>query len=289
MSEVLQRIGAHAADYRDPLAAIDWRAADADLPWLPLQLLSIDGMAERDVASPEDLVRFSQIEFARLCAAGMWLEGLLINRVSINGFLGLDVDEARIALQEVREESGHSLMFLEMMQRAGAAGFPLLGDTALLSWVARRLKPAGAEFWAMVYIGETVTDTFGLRALKAVRAGQAAICPVARQVLELHHKDEARHIAASRVFLTNRLDRMTGVRLAVFRRTLRFLLDRFLDATLFPTPASLAAAGFQDADRLARDIRACPTRRALARECARPALDLLTANGVLKVTPGDAT
>ena len=286
MTDVLRRIGAHAAGYRDPLSLIHWPAADPGLPWLPLRLLSIDGLAERADAGPDRLLRFSRMEFARLCAAGMWLEGLLIHRVSSNGFLGLDADEARVALQEVREESGHSLMFLEMMQRAGAARVPLLGATGLLSWVARRLDPAGPEFWAMVYIGETVTDAFALKALKIARPGREAICPVARQGLELHPRDEARHIAASRVFLANRLDRMTGVRLAVFRRTLRFLLDRFVEATLYPTPASLAAAGFQDSEALCRRIRACPERRALARDCARPALDLLAANGVLATARG---
>ncbi len=234
-----------------------------------------------------DAARFSRIEFARLCAAGMWLEGLLIHRVSAGGFLDLRADEARVALQEVREESGHSLMFLEMIQRAGVADVALLGDTGLLSWVARRLKPAGAEFWAMVYIGETVTDAFALKVLKAVRAGDVDICPVARQVLELHHRDEARHIAASRVFLANRLDSMTRPRHLVFARTLKFLLDRFLAATLFPTPASLATAGFPDPGALARRARNCPARRRLAADCARPALDLLAASGVLRapVTP----
>ena len=288
MTDLLARIGDHAAEYRDPLAAVDWHAADPALPWLPRSLLSLNGLAEGEEMSSAAVTRFSRIEFARLCAAGMWLEGLLINRVSAGGFLDLRSDEARVALQEIREESGHSLMFLEMIQRAGVADVALLGDTGLLSWVARRLKPSGAEFWAMVYIGETVTDAFALRVLKAVRAGHADICPVARQVLELHHRDEARHIAASRVFLSNRLERMTQPRHMMFARTLRFLLGRFLDATLFPTPASLAAAGFSEPSALAKRARACPDRRRLAAACARPALDLLAASGVLR-TPTIST
>ena len=42
-----------------------------------------------------------------------------------------------------------------------------MGDTRLLTKVARRLDPRGAEFWAMVYIGESVTDNFALRALRS--------------------------------------------------------------------------------------------------------------------------
>lgn len=283
MTELLDRLGAHGKDYRDPMAAIDWQATEDGRPWLPLGLLSTDGLG---TAIPsETLNKFSRIEFARLCAAGMWLEGLLISRVTAGGFFDLPCDEARVMLQEVREESGHSLMFLEMIDRAGVAGVRLLGGTSLLSWVARRLSPSGPEFWAMVFVGETVTDTFALKALKSSRDDAAAICPVARQVLDLHHRDEARHISAARAFLAGRISQMTGARKAAFGWLLRFLLRRFLDATLYPTPASLAAAGFQDSRGLAAKIRACPARRALAEDCAKPALDLLARDGVLSGRP----
>lgn len=284
---VLGRLGALGEDYRDPVAAIDWQAMEPDRPWLPHRLLSTHGLPEAGTLSAAALNRLGRMEFARLCAAGMWLEGLLISRVTAGGFLGLRPDEARVMLQEVREETGHSLMFLEMIERAGAAGVRLLGPTALLSWVARRLDPQGPEFWAMVFVGETVTDTYALKALKADREDGGPLCPVARQVLDLHHRDEARHIAAARVFLANRLRRMTPLRRAAFGATLRFLLARFLEATLYPTAAGLAAAGLPDAPALARRIRACPVRRALAADCARPALDLLARDGVLAARPSD--
>ncbi|MEK9672569.1 MAG: diiron oxygenase [Rhodospirillaceae bacterium] len=274
-NRVLDRLGAHGQDYRDPVAQVAWADADDALPWLPHGLLSVRGL-DNDQAN-----RLSRFEFARLCAAGMWLEGLLISRVTEKGFLGLSTAEARVMLQEVREESGHSLMFLEMIERAGAAGVELLGTTGLLSWVARRLSPSSPEFWAMVYVGETVTDTFAIKALREARDGRADLCPVARQVLDLHHRDEARHISAARVFLSNRVGLMTPVRRAAFGHTLRFLLTRFLDATLYPTPATLAAAGIPNAHQAARAVRACPDRRALAAECARPALDLLARDGLL--------
>ncbi|MDD9878970.1 MAG: diiron oxygenase [Magnetovibrio sp.] len=281
MSRVLDRLGAHGARYRDPVAAIDWRAADDGLPWLPMDLLSIDGLDIAGRLSAEQLKRFSEIEFARLCAAGMWLEGLLISRVTAKGYLGLNTDEARIMLQEVREESGHSLMFLEMIARAGLKDVPLLGATGLLTRVAGRLDPAGPAFWAMVYIGETVTDTFGLKALKRAREPGQDICPVARQVLELHHRDEARHIAAARTLLASRIGQMTGARRLAFTTSLRFLLNRFLDATLYPTAASLAALGLDDPKGVAAAVKASPARRRLAQACAQPALDMLRRDGML--------
>lgn len=275
MSDLLHRLGSLGARYKDPLEAIDWLRADSQLPWLPPNMLCVAGLGSYGNETAEFACRFSRIEFARLCAAGMWLEGLMIGRVADRGFLAANPVEARIVLQEVREEAGHSLMFLEMIDRAGLAGVSLLGSTGLLTWVAHRLDPDSAAFWAMVYIGESVTDTFAVKALKEVGDDGAAICPVARQVLALHHRDEARHIAAARALLDARIAKMRAIDRRVFAAFVRFLLSRFLRATLYPTAASLAALGLPDPQGAARAALRCPNRRVLAMTCAKPALELV--------------
>lgn len=280
MSAVIRRLGDAGARYRDPLAAVEWHGADPALPWLPASLAPTSGIEVPADLADDFRLRFNRAEFARLAAAGLWLEGLLISRVTAKGFLAHRTDEARVMLQEVREESGHGLMFLEMIERAGLSGVHLLGPTGLLTWIAHRLDPAAAEFWAMVFIGESVTDTLAVKALKAADAGEA-ICPVARQVLQLHHRDEARHIAAARRLMDARVAAMSRVDRFFFARTLRFLLNRFLEATLYPTPASLRALGVTKPGRAARRARKCPERRRLAAACAEPALDLLTRSGLI--------
>lgn len=140
MTALLRRLADHGSRYRDPLAVVDWSAADDTAPWLPAHLLSLAGLAVQREMSPEELVRLSRVEFARLCAAGLWLEGLLITRVTAAGFPATSAAETRVILQEVREETGHGLMFLEMIRRAGLEDVPLLGPTRLLSAVARRLR-----------------------------------------------------------------------------------------------------------------------------------------------------
>jgi acetoin utilization protein AcuC len=272
MSRLLTQLGDLGAHYRDPVQAIDWDAVDLSLPWLPTNLLSLAGQDLQKEMPPEMLRRFSQIEFARLCAAGLWLENLLISRVTADGFLNADPREARVILQEVREEAGHGLMFVEMITRAGLTGVPLLGRTGFLTWVARRLDPKSAEFWAMVYIGESVTDNLALRAL---RATGDRICPTARQVLLLHHKDEARHIATARALLKARLSSMSPLRRRRFAWTLRFLLRHFLKAAFYPSAASLAALGLAQPEAVARAAAKCPARRRLAEACAAPALKAL--------------
>jgi len=284
MNGVLPHLGALGAGYRDPVAAVDWAAADPSLPSLPPHLLSLAGLQVQAQMPRDVLLRFSQIEFARLCAAGLWLEGLLIHRVSCGGFLSTRPAEARVMLQEIREEAGHSLMFLEVIERAGLAGMPLLGPRGFLTWIASRLHPDQAEFWAMVYIGESVTDSFALRALKDSAESEEAICPVARQVLRLHHNDEARHIAAARALLDARLAALSPMRRMIFPRFLKLLLRHFLRATLYPTVASLRALGLDEPEAVARAAARCPDRRRIAEACARPALEVLARNGLAAPT-----
>lgn len=266
---VLQHLAELGAEYRDPLTSIDWTAADASRPWLPPEVLSLAGLPAQASMDPTVLNKFSRVEFARLCAAGLWLEGLLISRVMKDGCVTTVPAEARVMLQEVREEAGHSLMFVEMIDRAGLGGVPLLGDIRLLSWIAHRLHPESAEFWAMVYIGESVTDSF---ALAALRAENGTICPLAREVLQFHHKDEARHIAAARTLLKSRIGTMSAPRRRLFRLTLRFLLKQFLRATLYPTEASLRAMGIPDPVGAVSAATQSPERQAFAEDCARSAM-----------------
>lgn len=278
MNAVLDRIAEHGRPYADPVAAVDWQAADAARPWLPKSLLVGPDAGVR--LEEAEFMTLSRAEFTRLCAAGLWLEGLLINRVTETGLLGIETEEARVMLQEIREETGHSLMFLEMIDRAGHDDRPRLEGISLLTAVAKRLRVESAEFWAMVFIGETVTDAFAVKALKISQAENEPICPVAEQVLSLHHREEAKHIAAARQFLAARISRMSRYRRWAFARTLSRLLDLFLDATMYSSAASLERAGLPNAQGLARALRADPWRRSVAADCAGPAVSLLARDGL---------
>ncbi len=279
----LNRLSTYGADYRDPIAEIDWTLADPTQPWLPPSLLSLAGLDAQANMTKQTMIRFSQIEFARLCAAGLWLEGLMISRVTSQGFPATDIDEARVMLQEVREESGHGLLFLEMINRAGLSGVQLLGRKRLLTWISHKLSPRSPEFWALVFIGESITDTFAVKALQLSQKPGEAICPIAHQVLSLHHRDEARHIAAARAFLETRAKTMTSLRKQLFDRALKLLLPQFLSATLYPTAASLTVLGMTDPELTVRAAKACPQRWQIVEACTAPALETLARVGLSKI------
>ncbi len=44
MTTTLQYLAELGADYRDPIAVIDWSAADESRPWLPPGVLSLAGL-----------------------------------------------------------------------------------------------------------------------------------------------------------------------------------------------------------------------------------------------------
>lgn len=275
MNEKFDRLSKLAANYCDPMQEVPWEKDDPSLPWLPEKMISL---STQDVWRQMDSTtrrKVSQVEFARLCAAGLWLEGLLIHRVTHAGFVAANASETRVVLQEVREEAGHGLMFLEMIDRAGMSGVSLLGSTWFLTWVAKRLDPGGAEFWAMVYIGESVTDTFALRVNRIAEREGDPVCPVAHAVLDLHHRDEARHIAAAKAIIDTKLSTMGPLRRFVFRYVVRALIGSFLKATLFPTEASLRAIGVENPSGVVRAVRADTSWQAVTKDCAESALALI--------------
>lgn len=274
MSSIFDRLTAAMPTYKDPLSEIDWRNGDQDRPWLPEKMISIAGLPVWKDLDRSQRLRVSQIEFARLCAAGLWLEGMMIHRVTHNGFVAADTTKTHIVLQEVREECGHGLMFMRMIDRAGMSGQHLLGPTRLLTTVAKSLNPERAGFWAMVYLGESITDTFAIKSLRA--ASDEPICPLARQVLEWHHNDEARHIAAARALLSDKIDGMAMIERNAFRILTKLLLRRFLRATLFPSLQSLEAIQVPNAHQVWQQAHADTDRQALATACAESATALIS-------------
>ena len=172
-------------------------------------------------------------------------------------------------------------MFLEMIDRASDGSLPKLEGTKILTSIAKRLKVDSAEFWVMAYIGETVTDTFAMKALKLTQSEQEPMCPVAEAVLTFHHREEARHIAAARQFLAGRMSGMSLQRRWIFSRTLQWLLKLFLDATMYPSAESLKQAGLSKPESLARLIRNDLARQSVAADCAMPAVSLLRRDGLL--------
>ncbi|MGC8468862.1 MAG: diiron oxygenase [Acetobacteraceae bacterium] len=260
--------------YRDPLAAVSWDSLDPGLPWLPEELVSLAGLPQWARLDEPARRRLSQIELLAMVDLGLWLESHLLRH------LGRAAPRAHRAggavygaqLAELREEAGHSLMFLELLRRAGRP-LPALPRPRLAAALVRFLPEGSGLFWAAVLIGETVATELNRR-IKECRSLPAAV----REISAIHFADEVRHVAYARL--------RAGAALAAGRHPLaslglRRLARHFLAACFYPGPALYRAAGLPDARALARAARASPSRAALATACLAPARRFLAGRGIL--------
>jgi len=228
---LLEQLSENSRRYRDPVSAIDWSGLDTGSFWLPEQALSLYGLPEYEVLSPDVRRRMSQYEFIHVMHAGLWLERVFMQRMSNRLAAGLHPAAYEYFLHEIREEAGHSLMFLRAIKTSGlevpAGGWR---PPWFVDWLARKAPATGALFWAATVIAEDVADKFN-RYLRA----DADLNPVVREICTVHCIDEARHIAAARVQLETALMRLPGITVRAFNPLVRLLFRQY--ASLYYTPA----------------------------------------------------
>ena len=246
---LVERLEIASQRYRDPLREIDWNTLDPSRPWLPEHLVSLYDTAEYAGLSPEQKLRLSQAEFVSFTVVGLWLESFLLaafTREALRQFRS-DLLAYRYQLHELREEIGHSLMFLELMRRSGFAVPVPSGWRAdlasALSWVISPEKPL---FWAGV-----------------------------RGMVRLHVREETRHVAYARLRLIQDLPRLGRARRALYGPALRLAAGQFVRGCFYPSRQVYAAAGIADAAKAAAAARANPARAALVDQCLNPVRQFL--------------
>lgn len=144
----------------------------------------------------------SRLALHRLCAAfkvGMQFENLLQRGLLAHAFrLPNRSAEFRYLHHEVIEESQHSLMFQELVDRSGlpVRGMPwwLRTVAPLAVPVIQRLFPE--QFFILVLGGEDPVDHLQRRQLR-----EGASHPLVEQIMRIHVTEEARHIAFARAYL----------------------------------------------------------------------------------------
>ena len=122
--------------------------------------------------------------------------------------------EMRYAYHEVIEECQHSLMFQEMITRAG---LPVRGIEGIERWGAKRVPEMARTFPELFFIhvlgGEAPID----HAQKLELARKDEIHPLLRRILQIHVTEEARHISYAKSFLRERVPHLGAWRLLEMR------------------------------------------------------------------------
>lgn len=263
--------------YRDPLALIDWAQLRAPGPWLPQAALSLHGLPEFDAIGAQTRDKLSQYEFINVMYCGLWLESIFLQRVSRLLRPGMPRAEHAHLLRELREETGHSLMFLRAIEASGVAlpegGWRARRAPAMLG----RYAPAGgALFWLAMMIGEHVSDSFN----RYVCEMPDGVNPAVRQICAVHAEDEARHIGHARHMLTAALSRCGVSRRAVLSVAARVLLHQMTSAFYFPPARFYTLAGLADGVDWCAKARGNAVRKHFVAQRLAPTLQLLRSFGL---------
>jgi len=274
---LLSQLNATSEAYRDPLVEVDWARLSLDDWWLPAPAVSLAGLPEFESLPEPVRKRLSQVEFVHFLHAGLWLERIFMARLA--GALRR-VDSAldyAAHLHEIREEAGHSLMFLKLMEHSGlhlparAFRVPRLAD-----FIGRHVSADSALFWLAVAIGEELPDKFNRR----IRAAGDEINPAVMRMCMLHMIDEARHIARARSVLDQGLKSLGPVRRALLAPVVSALLGQFVRTLFVPSPEIYELAGLAPGARWREAARRNPQRMEFMRQCVEPTMTLLGGHGL---------
>lgn len=273
---LLKQLSDNSGPYRDPLAAVDWARLDTESFWMPEAALSLYGLPEYGTLAPAVKQRLSQYEFINVMHAGLWLESVFLRRLSRRLAPSLPRAEYEYFLHELREEAGHSLMFLKAIE----AGGPALPPDAwraprIADFLARHAPAGGALFWLATVIAEDIPDKFN----RHVRQSTGAVNPAVRQICTLHVVDEARHIAAARSWLETALAG-PSLRRRLLTPLMNLLLGQFVTAFYLPPARFYELAGLTHG-RWWRGIAARnPAHRQFVAQRLAPTLRMLEGYGL---------
>lgn len=277
-TELLDQLSRNSTPYHDPLERIDWASLTLDSLWLPEEALTLYGLPEYQALSAEQRLALSHYEFINFIEGALWLESLFMERIS-RSMARLDGDLARATyrLHELREEAGHSLMFLELMRRSKLPMPRTRFRRANLANILGRFAPFdSAAFWIAVLIGEEVPD----RMNRLIRKHREAICPAVYDIITVHLIDEARHIAHARGTLESQLARLPRWQLRLFRPVINAVFRQFVEAFYFPPARIYELAGLIDGQKWVRLAHKNPSRQRFVDDCVSSALRLLRQHGL---------
>jgi len=273
-----ERLSASSAVYRDPLAQVDWETLDADAAWMPDELVSLYGLPEWEAMTEEQRRRLSRCEFVAFLELGLWLESLFMQRIAVQACQGpaAGLEDYTYLLHEMREEAGHSLMFAEVMRRGGIPPMASRDVRPRLANAFGRLAPFGsAGFWATILIGEAVPDQVNRLMHRDERLPTAV-----RQVVAVHMREEARHIAYARERVAAKLAARGTIAKRSLALLLRQVLKQFINQCFYPPAQVYAQAGLERPQALVRRARHNPARAAVVERCTGPTVDFLADNGL---------
>ncbi|HZI82369.1 MAG TPA: diiron oxygenase [Casimicrobiaceae bacterium] len=260
--------------YDDPLAHIDWDAVDTQCWWLPPDTLSLAGVPEFEELPACVRRRVSHVEYAHLLQAGLWLESIFMARLATLAHRSDDAACRARFLQEVREEAGHSLMFVELLHRSGLPLRSGQGATLRVVDALARLLPTGsALFWALVVVGEELPDRLNRRLKRGI--DEVTLSSVVYRMVQIHTHDEAVHAAYAREQCAQAASGTPNWLRMLLAPPLSLAIALYADYVYYPPARAYACAGLADPQRWRSLARCNASRHAQVADMLRPTLGFL--------------
>ncbi|MGH9029601.1 MAG: AurF N-oxygenase family protein [Acidimicrobiales bacterium] len=233
------------------------------------RLWSFDPLAATDWYRSQPPEVQSRVALHRIAAAmriGWEFENVLQRGLLLYAFwLPNQRPEFRYIHHEVIEESQHTLMFQEVIDRTGldVQGMPRRMKVAshVVMLLSRALPPL---FFLFVLGGEDPVDHLQRRQL---RSGECH--PVIERIMRIHVTEEARHISFARQYLKRSVPKLGPMRRQVLGMTAPLLFGTMARLMAFP-PSHLARAYEVPRDQLRRSLRTPESRKLLADSVAKP-------------------
>lgn len=272
-SSLLEQLATNSSPYVDPTARLNWESLDLNLPWLPDEAVSLYGLESYQNLPDSTRIRLSQLEFTGFIQSGIWLESIFIERLSRNLRHTHSNEELAYYLHEIREEAGHSLMFLKLMESSGLQmpgvwrNRPIIAD-----FLGRHTPLQSTLFWLAVIIGEEIPDRLN-RHIR--RQGIGLIDPVIHQMCTLHVIDEARHIAHAHSALKSNLARVGKLQRLILTPVLNLLIQQFTRTFYLPNKNVYEMAGLTPGVKWQKLARNNPARQEFILQCLNPTLNRL--------------
>ena len=82
LTERALQLAHHSTPYRDPISRISWERLSTNSYWIPESAISLYGLPEYKALPLALRQRLSQYEFAYFLEAGVWLEGIFLERLA---------------------------------------------------------------------------------------------------------------------------------------------------------------------------------------------------------------
>ena len=281
-SPLLRQLAVNSQPYRDPLTQLPWDALSLDDFWLPPSALSLTGLPAFERQPQAIQRRLSQYEFVNFIQAGLWLEEIFIARLSRSPQKNKSLEEYAYDLHEMREEAGHSLMFLKLMAQSGLH-LPIgsFHRPWLTDFLGRHAPAESTLFWLAVVIGEDIPD----RLNRFVRTHGDAVNPLIKDMCRLHIIDEARHIARARSALEQRLTHTSALTRTLLTPLVRTLIAQFVRTFYLPRAEVFELVGLRPGHEWRARARSNLARIEFVTQNIRPTLNLLARHGFAMTDP----